>query len=116
MEKLKLTEHQLLIYESRFPELLEFREYSPHEISEAAKAFSSGDVSEKEILVRWLSAEEYAALVSAVVRAQGAGELRADLDPAVAATLLASIPAPMFKSHDVPVEEVVDLLLKGMGA
>lgn len=62
MEKLKLTEHQLLMYESRFPELLEFREYSPHEISEAAKAFSSGDVSEKEILLRWLSAEEYAAL------------------------------------------------------
>ena len=62
------------------------------------------------------AAEEYAALVSAVVRAQEAGELRADLDPAVAATLLASIPAPMFKSYDVPVEEVVDLLLKGMGA
>ena len=62
------------------------------------------------------AAEEYAALVSAVVSAQEAGELRADLDPAVAASLLASIPAPMFKSHDVPVEEVVDLLLKGMGA
>ena len=50
-----------------------------------------------------------------VTRAQQAGELRADLDPAVAAALLVSLPATMFKNHDISVEALVDLLLQGMG-
>ena len=59
--------------------------------------------------------EQYQSLVREVTRAQQAGELRADLDPAVAASLLVSLPATMFKNHDISVEALVDLLLQGMG-
>ena len=61
------------------------------------------------------AAEQYQSLVREVTRAQQAGELRADLDPAVAASLLVSLPATMFKNHDISVEALVDLLLQGMG-
>ena len=51
-----------------------------------------------------------------MVRAQQAGELRADIDPIVVATLLASLTSTMFKAREVPLESLVDVLMRGMGA
>lgn len=62
VERLKLTEHQLLVYESHFPWLLDFKELTPSEITEIVEATSVGDATEKELLRRWLSDDEYAAL------------------------------------------------------
>ncbi len=62
VERLKLTEHQLMVYESHFPWLLDFKELTPTEISEIAEAAVVEDVSEKELLRRWLSDDEYVAL------------------------------------------------------
>ena len=61
-------------------------------------------------------AEQQYELLEAEVRAQQAGELRADIDPIVVATLLASLTSTMFKAREVPLESLVDVLMRGMGA
>ena len=60
--------------------------------------------------------QQYELLEAEVVRAQQAGELRADIDPIVVATLLASLTSTMFKAREVPLESLVDVLMRGMGA
>ena len=60
--------------------------------------------------------QQYQLLEAEVVRAQQAGELRADIDPIVVATLLASLTSTMFKAREVPLESLVDVLMRGMGA
>ncbi len=37
-------------------------------------------------------------------------------DPIVVATLLASLTSTMFKAREVPLESLVDVLMRGMGA
>lgn len=60
--------------------------------------------------------QQYELLETEVVRAQQAGELRADIDPTVVAALLASLPSTVFRAREIPAEALVDLLLRGMGA
>lgn len=58
--------------------------------------------------------ELYNLVLDAVKRARDTGELRAGLDPVVAAALLTSVPGTLFKKHDVSAEALVDLLMQGM--
>ena len=61
--KCKLLEHQLAVYESLFPWLLDYKELTPAEAAEYAQISTSSE-NEYSILKNWLSPEEYNSLPS----------------------------------------------------
>lgn len=61
--KCKLLEHQLAVYESLFPWLLDYKELTPAEAAEYAQISTSSE-NEYSALKNWLSPEEYKNLPS----------------------------------------------------